>query len=107
MLALIKDDTEIVNAAVPEGGTLNIPEILVQVSPALDGWTFENYRLATIVVPDPPAGNYTSTLELIEGVPTMVYTAAPIDDAQIDQQILSAPDDLFGGPTLGEIYNGN
>jgi hypothetical protein len=107
MLALIKDDTEIVNPAVPEGGTLNIAEAGVWVSPAQEGWTFEGYRLATIVVPDPPAGNYTSTLELIEGVPTVVYTAAPIDNAQIAAQIVSAPDDLFGGPTLGEIYNGN
>lgn len=107
MLALIKDDNEIVNAAVQEGGTLNIPEILVTVSPAQDGWTFENYRLAAIVTPDPPAGNYTSTVELIDGVPTTVYTATPPDPADINAQILSAPADLFGGPTLGEIYNGN
>lgn len=106
MLALIKADA-IVNDAVLEGSTLNIPEALVQVSPALDGWVFEDYRLATIVAPDPPAGNYTSTVELVDGVPTYVYTTAPTTDAQIASQILSAPDDLFGGPTLGEVYNGN
>lgn len=27
--------------------------------------------------------------------------------ADIDAQIINAPADLFGGPTLGEIYNGN
>ena len=106
MLALIKADA-IVNSAVPEGTTLNIPDALVTVSPAQDGWAFDDYRLATIVYPDPPAGNYSSTIELVEGVPTAVYTAKPISTDQIDQQILSAPDDLFGGPTLGEIYNGN
>jgi len=36
-------------------------------------------------------------------------TVAPAggDDAAVEQQITSAPDDLFGGPTLGEIYHGN
>jgi hypothetical protein len=106
MLALIKADA-IVDDAVPEGTTLNIPEALVTVSPAQDGWTFEDYRLATIVDPGAPAGFSTSAVQLIDGVPTVVYTAAPPDTATIDQQILSAPDDLFGGPTLGEIYNGN
>lgn len=103
MLALIKDNA-IVNAFVPEGSTLNIPEALVSVSPAQDGWTFEDYRLATIVTPPPPAGNYTTAVELIDGVPTTVYTAAPISNDQIAAQIMSAPADLFGGPTLGEIY---
>lgn len=104
MLALIKDDTTIINPAVYEGTTLTIGEILVTVSPAQDGWSFENYRLATIVDPGPPAGNYTTAVELIDGVPTMVYTAAPLTDAQIGAQIINAPADLFGGPTLGEIY---
>lgn len=106
MLALIKADA-IVNLTVPEGSTLTIPEALVTVSPAQDGWVFEDYRLATIVVPPPPAGNYSTSVELIDGVPTVVYTAQPITDAQIGAQITSAPDDLFGGPTLGEIYYGN
>jgi len=106
MLALIKADA-IVNDAVPEDTTLQIAEAGVWVSPTQDGWTFEDYRLATIVVPEPPAGAYSQEVQLIDGVPTVVYNAAPIDTSQIDQQILSAPDDLFGGPTLGEIYNGN
>lgn len=106
MLALIKADA-IVNPAVPEDSTLNIPEVLVTVSPAQDGWTFDDYRLATIVVPDPPAGNYTTAVELIDDVPTVVYTAAPISAGQIAAQITSAPDDLTGGPTLGDIFNGN
>lgn len=76
-----------------------------------------------------PNGNYFQafgdTLEDIKGLPegtinvplrpsdTAVWDGtqwveggAP-DTAQIDQQILTAPDDLFGGPTLGEIFNGN
>ncbi|RWP05110.1 hypothetical protein [Mesorhizobium sp.] len=106
MLALIKDNA-IVNDAVPEGGILNIPEALVTVSPAQDGWTFEDYRLAAIVTPPPPEGFYSSTVELVDGVPTVAYTAVPIDTPQIDARITSAPDDLFGGPTLGDIFNGN
>lgn len=106
MLALIKDDTTIENAAVYEGSTLTIGELLVTVSPAQDGWSFENYRLATIVDPGPPAGNYSSVVELVDGVPTVVYTTQPITDAQIGAQITSAPDDLTGGPTLGDVYNG-
>lgn len=106
MLALIKADA-IVNAFVPEGTTLTIPDILVTVSPAEDGWTFEDYRLATIADPGPPAGNYVSEVQLIDGVPTLVYTIVPLNDAQIGAQIVNAPADLFGGPTLGDIYNGN
>jgi hypothetical protein len=35
-------------------------------------------------------------------------TVAPADaDGELSDQITNAPDDLTGGPTLGEIYNGN
>lgn len=35
-------------------------------------------------------------------------TIAPADaDETTSRQITDAPDDLFGGPTLGEIYHGN
>jgi hypothetical protein len=102
MLALIKADT-IIDPAVPEGIMLTVAEGL-GVSPTQDGWEFEDYRLATIVTPTPPAGAYTATVELVGGVPTTVY-AAVSSDSSIDQQITSAPEDLFGGPTLGEIFN--
>lgn len=38
-----------------------------------------------------------------------VYEDAPIQPIQktTSEKILSAPEDLFGGPTLGEIFNGN
>lgn len=104
MLALIKDDA-IVNT-VTEGGTFQAGSDWV--SPAYDGWSNDaGYSLATIVDPGPPEGNYSSAVELVEGVPTVVYTSLPPDPAQIDAQIINSPTDLFGGPTLGEIYNGN
>lgn len=35
-------------------------------------------------------------------------TIAPVDaDKTTADQITNAPDDLSGGPTLGEVYNGN
>jgi len=35
-------------------------------------------------------------------------TIAPINsDMAVSDQITNAPEDLFGGPTLGEIYDGN
>lgn len=33
--------------------------------------------------------------------------APVVGDPEISAQITNAPDDLFGGPTLGEIYDGN
>lgn len=33
--------------------------------------------------------------------------AAPVDNQNLDQRITSAPSDLFGGPSLKEIFDGN
>ena len=67
---------------VPAGGWLELPDGR-WVSPATAGWESDDgYSLVEHVAPEP------------EG-PTL------------DDQIINAPYDLFGGPTLGEIYHGN
>lgn len=55
------------------------------------------------------AGRGESVEILVLGDPSLegLYEAEPpAPPASLDEQLVQAPDDLFGGPTLGEVFNG-
>jgi hypothetical protein len=61
---------------------------------------------------DDPYGNapaYRAELQRMVDAGEIVIEPAPTGDPEtpLNDRIINAPDDLFGGPTLGEIFNGN
>lgn len=84
MLVLIKNNAVLNRLEVigrfAEGGWVDLPDGS-RVSPAVDGWSLRGYELKTIAPAEPvPDGQaiVSSSLQIINGVPTIVNVFAPV-----------------------------
>lgn len=115
MLALIQGN-EIVSLC-GAGGWFTMPDG-TSASPAMDGWSNDDYRLATIAAADPiPNGKYaTSTVpQMVNGAPKYVHTLADIvpevpaliSDRQFFQALAQAPYQIITqGEALAAVKTG-
>ncbi|ESZ06833.1 MULTISPECIES: hypothetical protein [unclassified Mesorhizobium] len=82
MLALLNDN--VIKTEVAEGSGFAIGSDWVM--PAYEGWSNEDYRLATIVTQEAPEGSRVGSwsLQLLDGVPTRVpEILPPLTEAEI------------------------